>query len=136
MLSKAKFQTSDCIDDFLSNQGIEWKFIVELAQWVGGFCERLMGLTKRALRKILGSQCLTEKQLVTILTETEAVVNSRPLVYYVDEDINCSVILTPSNFLSFHSQHIFPNVLDDPDPEFEVTKKAKSSQALLQTWKK
>ena len=94
-----------------------------------------MGLTKRALRKILGSQFLTEKQLVTILTE--AVVNSRPLVY-VDDDINSSMILTvtPSNFLSFHSQHIFPNVLDDPDPEFEVAKKATSLQALLQTWKR
>ena len=46
---------------------------------------------KRALRKTLRSQCLTEKQLVTILTE--AVVNSRPLVY-VDDDINSSMILT------------------------------------------
>ena len=59
----------------------------------------------------------------------------RPLVY-VDDDINSSMILTPSNVLSFHSQHIFPNVLDDPDPEFEVAKKATSSQALLQTWKR
>ena len=135
MLSKAKLQISDGIDDFLSKQGIQWKFIVELAPWMGGFYERLVGLTKRALRKTIGNQCLTEKQLVTTLTETEAVVNSRPLVY-VDDDINSSMILTPSNFLSFHSQHIFPNVLDDPDPEFEVAKKATSSQALLQTWKR
>ena len=135
MLSKAKLQTSDGIDDFLSKQGIQWKFIVELAPWMGGFYERLVGLTKRALRKTLGNQCLTEKQLVTTLTETEAVVNSRPLVY-VDDDINSSMILTPSNFLLFHSQCIFPNVLDDPDPEFEVAKKATSSQALLQTWKR
>ena len=135
MLSKAKLQISDGIDDFLSKQGIQWQFIVELAPWMGGFYERLVGLTKRALRKTIGNQCLTEKQLVTTLTETEAVVNSRPLVY-VDDDINSSMILTPSNFLSFHSQHIFPNVLNDPDPEFEVVKKATSSQALLQTWKR
>jgi len=78
MLSKARLQASDCIDDYLSKQGIHWKFIVELAPWVGGFYERLVGLTKRALRKTLGSQCLTEKQLVTVLTEAEAVINSRP----------------------------------------------------------
>ena len=130
MLSKAKLQASDCIDDFLSKQGIQWKFNVELAPWMGGFYERLVGLTKRALRKTIGNQCLTEKQLVTILTETEGVLNSRPLVY-VDDDIN-------SSMMSFHLQHIFPNVLDDPDPEFKVDndKKATSSQALLQTWKR
>jgi len=67
--------------------------------------------------------------------EIEAVVNPYPHVY-VDDDINFSMILTPSNFLSFHSQHTFPNILDDPDPEFEVAKKATSSQELLLTWKR
>ena len=95
-----------------------------------------MGLTKRALRKTLGSQCLTEKQLITVLTEAEAVINSRPLVY-VDDDINSSIIVTPADFVSFHRGQVFPNVVDDPDPdpEFEVTKRAKYSQALLHTWK-
>jgi len=39
--------------------------------------------------------------------------------------------------MSFHRGQAFPNVVDDPDPdpEFEVTKRAKSSQALLHTWK-
>ena len=53
----------------------------------GGFYERLVGLTKRALKKIIGKKCLTDRQLATILTEVEAVINSRPLVY-VDGDIN------------------------------------------------
>ena len=39
MLSKAKLQTSDCIDDFLYKQGIQWKFIIELPPWMGGFYE-------------------------------------------------------------------------------------------------
>lgn len=135
MLNEAKFQASDCIDDYLSKQGIHWRFIVQLAPWMGGFYERLVGLTKRALRKSLGSQCLTEKQLATVLTEIEAVVNSRPLVY-VDDDINSSMILTPSDFLSFHSHHTFPNVVNEPDPEFKLTRKLTSSQVLLQTWKR
>ena len=79
--------------------------------------------------KPLGSQCLTEKQLVTVLTE--AVINSCPLVY-VDDDINSSTILTPADFMSFHRGQVFPNVVDDPDPdpEFEVAKSAKSSQTM------
>ena len=37
MLSKARLQASDCVDDYLSKQGIHRKFIVELAPWMGGF---------------------------------------------------------------------------------------------------
>jgi len=98
MLSRAKLQVSDHVDDYLSKKSIHWKFIVELAPWMGGFYGRLVGLSKRSLRKTLGSQCLTEKLLVTYLTEIEGVVYSRSLVY-VDDDITSSMILTPSNFL-------------------------------------
>ena len=33
-----------------SRTGIKWIFIVEMAPWMGGFYERLVGLVKRALR--------------------------------------------------------------------------------------
>lgn len=88
------------LNEFVSYQGIQWRYIVELAPWMGGFYERLIGLTKRALRKTIGTKCLTQRQLVTVLTEVEAVINTRPLVY-VDDDINSSVILTPMHFPTF-----------------------------------
>ena len=69
---------SDEVIEFSATKGIEWKFIVNLAPWMGGLYERLVGVTKRALRKVIGSRCFTEKQLVTVLTEAETVVNSRP----------------------------------------------------------
>ena len=127
--------TSSDVRDYSTKQGIQWKFIVELAPWMGGFYERLVGITKRALRKTLGTQCLTERQLTTVLTEVEAVVNLRPLVY-VDEDINSSRILTPADFLSLHSQHIMPDIVDDSDPEFDAQNKPNTAQQLLNTWKK
>ena len=82
VLAKAQQEmiTNDDVDDYLSKQGIQWKLIVELAPWMGSFYERLIGLTKRALRKTIGRKCLTESQLTTILIEVEAIVNSRPLV--------------------------------------------------------
>ena len=61
------------VSEFAAYQGIQWRFIIELAPWMGGFYERLIGLTKRALKKTIGKKCLTERQLTTILTETEAV---------------------------------------------------------------
>ena len=102
---------------------------------MGGFYERLVGITKRALKKTLGNQCLTETQLTTILVEVEAVVNSPPLVY-VDEDINSSMVLTPSDFLSLHSQHIIPDIVDDSNPDFDVEKRPTTAQQLLETWKR
>ena len=82
MLTKAHQEASLCdeVQDFLSNRGIKWTLIVELAPWMGGFYERLVGITKRVLRKTLGADCLTLVQLYTVLTEAEAVVNSRPLI--------------------------------------------------------
>ena len=73
------------VQSYTANQGIEWNFIVELAPWMGGVYERLVGTAKGALKKSIGKICLTEKKLETFLTEAEAVINSRPLVY-VGED--------------------------------------------------
>ena len=99
--------SSDVVE-FSVRQGIEWRFIVELAHWMAGFYEKLVGITKRALRKTLGNNCLTEKQLETVIVEVETVVNTRPLVY-VDDDINSSTMMTPSHFLSLHSYSIVQN---------------------------
>ena len=135
-LNKAWSNTvfSDNVSDFTANQGIQWRFIVELAPWMGGFYERLVGLTKRALRKTIVNRSLTEKQLVTVVTEVEAVINSRPLVY-VDADINSSITLTPLDFLSFHSHHVIPDLIDETDPDFSLSARVNSSQQLLEKWK-
>ena len=75
------------VQNYASSVGIKWNFIVELAPWMGGFYERLMGLVKKALRKTLGRKLVTLIKMQTLLKEVEAVLNSRPLVY-VGEDLN------------------------------------------------
>lgn len=73
------------VRNFFANARIEWKFIVERAPWWGGFYERLVGSTKQALKKTLGSSRLNAEELTTTLTEIEAVLNSRPLTHvYVE----------------------------------------------------
>ena len=52
-----------------------------------------------ALRKAIGKTYLTILQLQRFLTETEAVINLRPLVY-LGENLNDRTALTPSHFLS------------------------------------
>ena len=89
------------VQNYASNIGAKWIFIVEMAPWMGGFYERLVGLVKRALRKTLAKNLLTMIQMQTLIKEVEAVLNSRPLVY-VGEDINSRITLRPGNFLSLN----------------------------------
>ncbi|XP_068692597.1 uncharacterized protein [Montipora foliosa] len=129
--------TSPDTQSYLANEGITWSFIIELAPWMGGFYERLVGLVKQALRKSIGKICLNIVQLETILTEIEAVINSRPLVY-VGADLKSGFALTPGDFLSLNPKTGVPFLetedeqLQDPD----FVEKLSSAKKLLETWKK
>ena len=60
------------VQSFVANEGIKWKYIVEFSPWSGGFYERLVGMTKRVLRKSLGKSVINNTELRTLLTEIEA----------------------------------------------------------------
>ena len=74
---------------------------------MGGFYETLVDIVKRSLRKAIGKVCLTSEQLLTILKEAGAVINSRPLVY-VGEDIDYYG-LTPAHFLTLNPKIGLPS---------------------------
>ena len=90
------------VQSYLSDLRIKWSSIVELSPWMGGFYKRLVGITKMSLRKSIGRVSLTSSQLQTILTEVEAIINTRPLAY-VDNDLE-NQIITPAHFLSINIQ--------------------------------
>ena len=117
------------IQTYISNCGIQWKFITDYAPWKGGFYERLVGLTKRSLRKTLGRSKMSDKELVTIIAEIEAILNSRPLTY-VDADINSGCALTPSHFFSLNQKTGCPPV------NIEDINLIDSSTKLIEAWKK
>ena len=68
---------------------------MEKAPWWGGLFERLIKNVKRCMRKILRTSHLTEEELLTLLLEVEAALNSRPLTYVSTEDVREP--LTPSH---------------------------------------
>ena len=71
---------------------------------------------------------MSRTELVTILAETEAVVNSRPLVY-VDNDINSGEPLTPGHFLSPNRKTGVPLIKEIPYDSGEASIK------LVNIWK-
>ena len=124
----------DQIQSYVSNSGIKWSFIVELAPWMGGFYERLVGLVKQSLRKSVGRNLLSDTQLQTLLKEIEAVVNSRHLVYAGD-DIDSSITLTPGHLLTLNPKTGFPELIfEQQDPNFDPYES--SPDRLIRIWKK
>ena len=93
-------------------RGVEWQFSAALAPWWGGFWERMVRTVKDLFRKANGKAVLNYDQFHTALTDVQAVINSRPLVY-VGEDDDESHPLTPFNLLHGHPS---PGRFQGPPP--------------------
>ncbi|XP_065920288.1 uncharacterized protein [Dysidea avara] len=148
---KALFESTG-VQESLGNQGVEWRFIPHRAPWYGGYWERLVGLTKNAIKKTLGRAFVTLSSLQTLIVEIETHLNNRPLTY-ASTDHNDPEPLTPSHILYGRIINTVPHSLTDEeelsDENFQeagqklhhtLSKKAKTQALIIQhfwsRWKK
>ena len=75
---------------------MRWTFNVQKAPWWGVFFERMIQMLKRCLRKLVGQAKFFYEELLTGVTEVEAILNSRPLTYLTTDDLDEPV--TPSHY--------------------------------------
>ena len=102
---------------------------------MGGVWERLVASVKRALRVVLGVQCLSEDVLQTVLVEVEFMLNGRPLTY-VSSDVNDTEPLTPNHFVLGYPEAVLPPGRFTAD-ETWGRRKWRQSQALAdQLWRR
>ena len=87
----------ESVKQYLSRISVKWLFNLPKAPWWGGVFERMVRSTKRCLRKIIGQAKLSYDELLTTVTEIEAIINSRPLSYLTPDDQEEP--LTPSRLL-------------------------------------
>ncbi|GIY74460.1 endonuclease [Caerostris darwini] len=94
---------------------IKWKFNPPTAAWWwgGGWWGRLIRSVKSLLVRILGRSSVNFEELLTILCDVEASINSRPLTY-ISDDSDELIPLTPSLFLQDIKQVGVPD-LDSVD---------------------
>ena len=85
-------------NDRLAPHGTTWKFIPPRAPWYGDWWERLIGLTKSYLRKVLGKAFVRLVELQTVVIEVECIMNDWPLTY-VSSDPADEQPLTPAHLL-------------------------------------
>ena len=104
------------LQEAIAEHGVEWHFIPKRSPWYGGFWERLIGIVKNTLRKVLGRAFVTENELNTLLTEIEASINDRPLTN-ISTEPGSLIPLTPSQLMTGRLITPLPYVtpdLDDP----------------------
>ena len=77
--------------------------------------DRMIGLVKSCLRKVLSRAIICTNGLVTLLAEIEAVVNDRPISYSSD-DSNDFFPITPSMLLYGYRLTNIPDLCIDPSP--------------------
>lgn len=114
------------IQRYFAEKCITWKRIPQYAPWMGGAYERLIQITKNAIKRTYHHISLSNRQLVTVTAELEGIVNSRPLTYVGQEPD--SMILTPNHFLTVK----FPTFNINDIPTGETSAKDK----IIKLWKK
>jgi hypothetical protein len=101
-------------DEILGTHNISWTFIPQHAPWYGGWWERLIGITKTCIRKVLWKSLISMEVLRTLVTEIECIINDRPLTYTYT-DTKDEEPLTPSHLL-YGRRITSPIYPDDRDP--------------------
>ncbi|KAL3108965.1 hypothetical protein niasHT_015992 [Heterodera trifolii] len=116
-----------------SHEGVSWRFNTPIAPWMGGAWERLVGITRKALRRTVGRSLIERAEFDTLVCEIEAVVNTRPLTFQSDEEFTKP--LRPVDFLLPY-QRVETNLplseesSDDPDYTIKPRKKGELQQLM------
>ena len=114
----------DCAHKDMSNKGIEWSFNVLAASHHGGVWEWMVRSIHRFLSILDPGPIYNKDVLHTVLTEIEAIINSRPLFPITFLDVE-ERPLTPSNLL-----------LPDANVSLLLPQSGKIDQYLLNKYKR
>ncbi|GFU89674.1 integrase catalytic domain-containing protein [Trichonephila clavipes] len=94
-LSKLVRDREETLFAFFAEEGIEWSFILPRSPNWGGLWEANIKSLKYHFKRIAGNSKFSYEELLTLITQIEAILNSRPL----SSDVDDLVVLTPAHFL-------------------------------------
>lgn len=104
--------------------GTSWQFMTPAAPHQGGIYEAAVKSAKYHLRRTIGKKSGTYMQLIDLLIDIEAILNSRP-IYALTDDPDDVQALTPGHFLYGEAPRV-PMPIDPP----ELT-----NNSIVQLWK-
>lgn len=124
------------VEGSLQRLGTEFRFITPNAPHQGGLWEAAVKSMKYHLRRVIGPHKLTSSAFQTILAQTSAVLNSRPLAA-LSEDPEDLQFLTPAHLMNGEpiALPFGRNVQDIPDNRLKWAQRIqKMSQVFWQAW--
>ena len=103
------------LNDYCSQLEIKWKFNPPYASHMGGAWERMIRSIRKILKSLIETQTVNDEGLVTLITEVESIINSRPLVPVLF-DAKSDSPLTPNHLLLFRDNpNLPPGLFDEND---------------------
>lgn len=133
LIASTEFKNS--FQQELNTYRIDWKFNVPSGPHFGGIWEANIKSVKSHLSKVVGSQILSYEEFYTVLTQIEAILNSRPLCY-LSNDPRDPVALTPAHFLYATPLNSFPSEDVSSQPSNRLARYKLLDSMVQHYWKR
>ncbi|XP_055921716.1 uncharacterized protein LOC129952857 [Eupeodes corollae] len=124
-------QHNDMVTDHLSKDKISWNFIPPSSPHFGGLWEAGVKSVKFHLNRVVKDHRLTYEEMYTLLTQIEALLNSRPMWPTSDMD---PIALSPAHFLIVTQTRFLEAVALRIFDIVATTSKMARCQTRSQTW--
>lgn len=124
--------------DYLLSEEIEWRFIPPRAPHFGGLWEAGVKSFKTHLKKTIGNSKLTIEEFLTLVTQIEAVLNSRPITPLSSDSSDFNP-LTPGHFLIGRplTAPLEPDITIKPDNRLSRWERVtKMTQNIWKRWQR
>ena len=134
-----KLKKNEELMNYLATQRIVWRFHLSRAPWWGGFFERLIGIMKRSLSKVVGRSLLKFHELeevLLVLLDVECSMNNHPLCYQGEEFQQ--PVITPNILIRGQPANTLEENLELTENEEGIPKRlvflAASKEQLRKRW--
>jgi transposase InsO family protein len=101
-------------DDLLL-RGIKWEYNPPASSHMGGVWERQVRTVRKVMNSILREQVLDDERLITVFTEVESIVNSRPITSVSDDPKDREALIPNHLLLLRDSSVILPGKFGKED---------------------
>ena len=131
-----KLKSDHTLMNYQAEKRTSWRFNMATAPWWGGFFERLVGIMKKSLAKMIGKGRLHFHELEEILLDVELAMNNQPICYQGEEFDQ--PVITPN--LLIRGGHSIPlkDDFDNMEPLKRSTKRLihlhKTKEQLRKRW--